>query len=464
MRCVRIGSVTSLRSRRLDSLFGTTLDKLTAGHIESLVDNTVAEEFDLDFKAGLYGRTDQDKRNLGGDVAAMANTAGGVIILGVEEEGGHANSAPGVELSDEEASRMRQIVASVVAPMPSFDIVRVTQAGSTTLGYYVIAVPRSPSAPHAVLVNEGLRFPKRNGATTRYLSEPEVALAYRDRLAGEVQQRARLDHIGAEAAARINRDENPWVLVTLVPDLAGDLRITSALVRDFREQTLNREAWTVTPRGVSFRKALVGHRRLLADGSMSDSPRASWVSAEYHADGAGAYGLRLADLRERHASASLTAPDEPAERNELLDDVMIAAAVLTGLIRLARHARDRAAAGGTALVRAQLLPSLDAAGIGIGHTRFHGFPETAGSIVSPDDVRHSDAASSLDDLADPGTELVRVAAALCDELGQVFGLAEQCQFTPDGEIRRRYWSGESQREVVAWAERHAIPVSEEKLV
>jgi len=454
--------VTSLRSRRLESLFGSTLDKLTAEHIESLVDNRVAEEFDLDFKGSLYGRTDQDKRNLGGDVAALANTAGGVIILGVEEEGGHASAAPGVELSDEEASRIRQIVASVVAPMPSFDIVRVTQAGSTTLGYYVIAVPRSPSAPHAVLVNEGLRFPKRNGATTRYLSEPEVALAYRDRLAGEVQQRDRLDQIGAEATARINRDENPWVLVTLVPDLAGDLRITSAFVRDFREQTLNREAWTVTPRGVSFRKAQVGHRRLLADGSMSDSPRANWVSAEYHADGAGAYGLRVADLRER-ASVSLTTPDEPAEKNELLDDVMIAAAVLTGLIRLARHARDRAAAGGTALVRAQLLPSLDAAGIGIGHTRFHGFPETAGSIVSPDHVRHSDAAASLDDLADAGTELVRVAAALCDELGQVFGLAEQCQFTPDGEIRRRYWSGESQRQVVAWAERHAIPVSEEKL-
>ena len=40
------------------------------------------ESYDLDFKAALYGPTDSDKRDLGGDVPAMANTAGGVILLG----------------------------------------------------------------------------------------------------------------------------------------------------------------------------------------------------------------------------------------------------------------------------------------------------------------------------------------------------------------------------------------------
>ena len=159
--------MTSLRSRRLESVFGTTLDGLTAEHIESLVGNAIEEEFDLDFKRDLYERNDQKKRDLAGDVAAMANTAGGVILLGVEDQDGRATAAPGVDLSDEETRRMLQVVASLVAPMPVFDINLVPQADSTTRGYYVIAVPRSPSAPHAVLINDALRFPKRNGTTTR---------------------------------------------------------------------------------------------------------------------------------------------------------------------------------------------------------------------------------------------------------------------------------------------------------
>jgi hypothetical protein len=365
-----------------------------------------------------------------------------------------------VDLSDDETRRMRQVVASLVAPMPAVDINLVPQPESSTKGFYVIAVPRSPSAPHAVLVNDALRFPKRNGSTTRYLSEPEVALAYRDRQSGEAEQQHRLDEICDEAIRRLDRDSNPWLLVALVPDLAGDMVINSALLREFRDQTQNREAWLVTPMGAGFHRARVGHRRLLADGAMTESAAANWVSAEYCTDGAGAYALRLSDLQEhRRLAVGPPQPGEPVDKNELVDDEMVAAAVLTGLIKLAHHARDRAAAGGTALVRAQLLPSLDATGIGIGHTRFHGIPESAGSLVSPDELRHSDGAANLNDLADPGPELVRVAASLCDGLGQVFGLPQQCQFTADGSMLRNYWRSPRALE---WAESNGIPISDQR--
>jgi hypothetical protein len=223
--------VTSLRSRRLESLFGTTVDQVTAEHIESLVENAVTEDFDLDFKRDLYERTDQKRRDLAGDVAAMANSAGGVIILGVDDEDGRAAAAPGVPLTDEETRRMHQVVASLVAPMPTIEINVVSQHGSNTSGFYIIAVPRSRSAPHAVLVNDALRFPRRNGTTTRYLSEPEVALAYRDRQAGAADQRHRLDQICDDATRRVNHDDNPWLLVALIPDLAGDMGISSDLLR-----------------------------------------------------------------------------------------------------------------------------------------------------------------------------------------------------------------------------------------
>jgi hypothetical protein len=43
----------------------------------------------LDFKAALYGRGDSERRALAGDAAALADTAGGVIVLGVAEDDQH---------------------------------------------------------------------------------------------------------------------------------------------------------------------------------------------------------------------------------------------------------------------------------------------------------------------------------------------------------------------------------------
>jgi predicted HTH transcriptional regulator len=69
--------------------------------------------FDLDYKRDHYGRTDTDRRKLAGDVAALANTAGGVILIGLEEgDQACAIGAPRVELADAEVARMRQFVAS----------------------------------------------------------------------------------------------------------------------------------------------------------------------------------------------------------------------------------------------------------------------------------------------------------------------------------------------------------------
>jgi hypothetical protein len=75
-----------------------------------------------------------------------------------------------------------------VLPLPVFDVVRVEDPARPGHGLVLIAVPRSQLAPHAVIVNDGLRYPRRNGATTRYLSEPEVAAAYRERFAAAQRQ------------------------------------------------------------------------------------------------------------------------------------------------------------------------------------------------------------------------------------------------------------------------------------
>jgi len=120
--CKHVGMV-ALRSSRLEGLFGGPLGAMTHASVASLVPNGVVESYDLEFKGQIYGRSDKEKRDLAGDVAALANTAGGVILLGIEEDDqARACAAPGVPLSDAEVGRMRQVVASQVSPLPLFDV------------------------------------------------------------------------------------------------------------------------------------------------------------------------------------------------------------------------------------------------------------------------------------------------------------------------------------------------------
>ena len=175
-----------LRSRRLQDLLGAPADSLTYQHLASLAGSGVGEAADLDFKEALYGASESNKRSLAVDVAAMANTLGGLVILGVaEDDQARAVSVPGVALSDDEVSRMRQIVAGQVMPMPAFDIRQLEDPATPGRGCLVVMVPPSPIAPHAVVIDKNsLRYPRRNGATTTYLSESDVAQAYRDRFTG----------------------------------------------------------------------------------------------------------------------------------------------------------------------------------------------------------------------------------------------------------------------------------------
>ena len=237
--------------------------------------NHVPEAFDLDFKRELYGNADRDKTALAIDVAALANTAGGLLVLGIEEDSqGRAVAAPGVAVSDDEITRILQIVGHGVVPLPVFDPLPVPNPGETGHGFIVIAVARDALAPHAVIVNQNLRYPRRNGTTTRYLSEPEVASAYRERLAGAQRQAARVEEIEVEAVQRLDFSGEPWVVVSLVPDLPGEMTINSEVFKTFQNEVMGQVPMIVPVFGTRFSRASVGRRRLLADSTRDNSPRA----------------------------------------------------------------------------------------------------------------------------------------------------------------------------------------------
>jgi Putative DNA-binding domain len=440
--------MVALRSRRLERLFGTRLERLAHAQVADLVTNAVAEAYDLDFKATLYGKSDKERRDLAGDVAALANTAGGVIVLGIAEDNqARAAAAPGVALSDAEVGRVRQVVASQVSPLPTLDVLQLEDPQHTGHGFMLLAVPRSPMGPHAVLVNESLRFPKRNGTTTTYLSEPEVADAYRARFVGIQSRFDDLARYERELLDRLDASEQTYAVVTLVPDLGGSFAIDMRAMREFRQAVIDREP-LILHRGLSWYRVSVGRRRLVADGTLN-SGRSQWLACELHESGAGSFAAAVVDRRRGNATASHA------------DDEDVINVVWSGLRLLAGHARDRAAAGGGASARVTVWPVSEQLPARLVHHRFHGIEEALGqhTLTSPP---VSEGVFDIDDLAEDGSPLVSATYALTSGVFQEFGHPEVLQMTSGGAIRIKYWR-HSRPELTNWASAAGVELSDEAI-
>lgn len=156
----------------------------------------------------------------------------------------------------------------------------------------------------------------------------------------------------------------------------------------------------------------------------------------------------------------LKAPGEGEPLYQRIGDENLAIAVISGLLSLAKHARDRATAGGNALMRAQIYPISSERPTGLGHTRHYGIPDPRGDRELMVPPPAAEAAAELDDLAQPGPVLAAAAAQLVDEIGQAFGVAEMGQLSRNGQIRRHYWGGQ---QIIQWAEQNGIEVTNDTI-
>jgi hypothetical protein len=362
-----------------------------------------------------------------------------------------------VALAEADERRIRQIVGSQVMPMPVVDVLRVEDPATPGRGFVLIAVARSLLSPHAVLVNDGLRYPRRNGATTRYLSEPEVAAAYRERFAAAGRQSDRAREIEADAVGRLSTaDDQVWVVTSLVPDLAGDLALDQAALSTAHTELVNQRP-LIMPSSLAWGQVSIGPRRLLADGSASSDRTARWLSADLHADGAGVFAAHV--LRPAPGPAA-SSTDAPNSRSVSADTVVNG--ILSGLRFLARHARDRAVAGGNALVRSQLYPVSQQQPLDLCQYQ-GGFIDTLGTKVITDAAPVPESAAPLDALADDGPGLVSTAYLLATGIFQGFGYAEAAQLTRDGALRLPYWNQDWQTPAQQWAGNAGIAATRDTL-
>ncbi|MFF8988282.1 helix-turn-helix domain-containing protein [Streptomyces globisporus] len=256
----------AFRSRRLEALLGGRVDQLTYEQVAALVDvEEAAEAEDLDYKRELTASDPKGKEELAKDVCSFANHIGGILVIGLAEARGVPSKIMDLDVDwDAWLRHLAQVIGSTTAPPVRYEAYPVRDPEDPKQGFLVLAVPRSPHGPHAVTTppvkasEKALRYPRRTGSRTDWLTETDVATAYRRRFTEAADRGQRLVDVEREALAGLPASNMPKLLVTMTSEVPGDMPI-------------NREAYERHRRAIIqdllFERVRIGSRRLIA---MSD--------------------------------------------------------------------------------------------------------------------------------------------------------------------------------------------------
>lgn len=444
-------------------LGGKPFEQLRLEDVEAAVSlGNLREDEDLELKRELGLKVDQAKAEFAKDVAALANGRGGLLIVGVEEAKGTGTALAPQSYSEDFVTQMRAAVASWAAPNVFFGVHFVQSKSDPLVGIYFVTVPRSPSAPHAVRRPDStdfLRYPQRRGVKTEFLTESQVAAAYRGRFEAAQQQGQALAGLMDAGLARLNPEE-AWLCIGLVPDARPErMQLDAATLRAL-------EAWAGSVRGFFPSEGpFIGT-------SVYASPRAGRVAlslfprnrekekhayAELHLNGSGF--IAVSPFEGRH-------PDKGVQLLGL-DLVRVTFGMLS---LLAGHARERFGLVGDAACALRLQPRK--ANVG-GHllpmaTQL-GYMHQGVAFFEPFDEARTSTESHAGEYTlnlaalERAAERASAARILLTDIFAEFGKAEVPYIAPDGGLRLRYWQlpEDARRRLESWATESGVPTTDE---
>lgn len=209
----------TIRWSAIHEQLGETPRDLDYDLIEAAVKQQVAETDNLDWKRELPPKDEPKLEEFAKDIAAMANTRGGLIIYGVGEDGGgRASSIVGVDATENSRRRLRALAANRVHPMvDGLDVLPLTSSdGSTSV--LVLSIPRSPDAPHLIGQKQHLGVPFRSGPETQWMRERELERAYAERFNRRSDEGVRLVDAVHDASEQLDLGRRgAWIVAVARP-------------------------------------------------------------------------------------------------------------------------------------------------------------------------------------------------------------------------------------------------------
>jgi hypothetical protein len=183
----------------------------TETDINELIREQRPEDLSLDYKRSES--LDKSKKDeIAKDVSAMANSAGGVLVYGLDEQkktNGPVVFDGGVDAQKFTTEWLEQVIDSnIQRRIDGVRVNKVPMAGTNNV-VYVVSVPQSDRAPHMA----AHRYYKRLGTTTAHMEEYEVR---------DVARRMESPDLDVGLEVRTNDDPSSLVLIPWVTNTSPE--------------------------------------------------------------------------------------------------------------------------------------------------------------------------------------------------------------------------------------------------
>lgn len=194
---------------------------LTDEILDAAVDAGVMETDDLDWKSALPPIRGLPQTDVPKDIAAMANSGGGMIVYGVEEDQKAATGRKDTgNLSEGHERAFRS--AAITAIIPAVSGLEIYRLGTTPHAVAVV-VPASVDRPHLIYRNDFFGAPIRNNADTVWMKERQIETMYKARFDEQRRSNQALESLYAEAAAGRDPASRAWLIAVAHPRIPGTL-------------------------------------------------------------------------------------------------------------------------------------------------------------------------------------------------------------------------------------------------
>ena len=154
-----------------------SLHEIRESDLQALIDNGVPEKKTIEYKSALPGRADQDKKEFLADISSFANTSGGDLIFGMEEDSGRPTKIGGISTNDlgSGKERLENLIRAGLDPRIRYDLAEVSCAAGCVL---VIRIDQSWVRPHRVILGGHDKFYGRNSTGKYPLDVGELRAAF----------------------------------------------------------------------------------------------------------------------------------------------------------------------------------------------------------------------------------------------------------------------------------------------
>jgi hypothetical protein len=211
------------------------IENIFEADLEELRANGVGEGILYDYKLELYGGSDAEKKEFLKDTSSFANTAGGHILIGVDEDQGLPTGFPGlIEDIDKEKQRLESLLRDRIEPrILGVRIQPIALANGRHV--LVVRIPRSWNFPHAVLQNKSRLIYARNSAGVHEASVDEMRAMFNTSASLLEQardfQRARMEVVNTAEGPFSNLPGAGRFVLHIIPISAFNSQISANLAK-----------------------------------------------------------------------------------------------------------------------------------------------------------------------------------------------------------------------------------------